>query len=66
MEKLNVRLMAFDLDDTLLDSNTNISDKTVATLKKCAEKGIYIVLCSGRAKAGMTKFQERIGLTQSE
>lgn len=66
MEKLNVRLMAFDLDDTLLDSNTNISDKTVTTLKKCAEKGIYIVLCSGRAKAGMTKFQERIGLTQSE
>lgn len=66
MEKLNVRLMAFDLDDTLLDSNTNISDRTVATLKKCAEKGIYIVLCSGRAKAGMTKFQDRIGLTQSE
>lgn len=66
MEKLNVKLMAFDLDDTLLTSERTISDKTVSVLKKCVEKGIYIVLCSGRPEGGIFPFVERLGLKDCE
>ena len=51
--KLDVKLMAFDLDDTLLTSECKISPKTVEVLQKAAKKGIYIVLCSGRMEHGI-------------
>lgn len=50
---LDVRLMAFDLDDTLLNSECKITPKTLEALRKAAEKGIYIVLCSGRMEYGI-------------
>ena len=50
LQKLNVKVIAFDLDDTLLNHDLKISPKTVSAIQKAAEKGIYIVLCSGRAE----------------
>lgn len=66
MEKLNAKLMAFDLDDTLLTSERTVSEKTVSVLKKCVEKGIYIVLCSGRPEGGIFPIVEMLGLKDSE
>ena len=43
MEKLNVKLIALDLDDTLLNNDRQISDENVAALQECARRGIYIV-----------------------
>lgn len=51
--KLDVKLIAFDLDDTLLTSETKISPKTVEAIRACAKNGIYIVLCSGRPESGI-------------
>ena len=59
-QKLDVQLIALDLDDTLLNNNAEISDKNVEILQKCAEKGIYVVLCSGRLEAGITPFVRRL------
>lgn len=50
---LDVRLMAFDLDDTLLNSECKITPKTLEALRTAAERGIYIVLCSGRMEYGI-------------
>ena len=47
MEKLDIKLIALDLDDTLLNDNREITDGTVEALRQCAERGIYVVLCSG-------------------
>ena len=47
--KLETKLIALDLDDTLLNHELKITPKTVEALRKASEKGIYIVLCSGRA-----------------
>lgn len=66
MEKLNVKMMAFDLDDTLLTSERTISDRTAGVLKKCIDRGIYIVLCSGRPEGGIFPFVERLGVKDSE
>ena len=66
MEKLDVKLMAFDLDDTLLNDNREISDENVSTLRQCAEKGIYIVLCSGRAEDAILPFVRRLEIAGKE
>ena len=60
VRKLDVKLIALDLDDTLLDSEAKISDENVAALRKCAERGIYVVLCSGRLEAGIAPFVRRL------
>lgn len=54
--KLDVQLVAFDLDDTLLTDAKNISPATVDAIRECAKKGIYIVLCSGRVENGILPF----------
>lgn len=63
---LDVRLIALDLDDTLLDSNRKISDKNVQVLQECARRGIYVVLCSGRAEDGILPFVRRLDIAGSE
>jgi Cof subfamily protein (haloacid dehalogenase superfamily) len=37
-----------DIDGTLRDNNKNISDRTVNVIKSITDKGIQVVLCSGR------------------
>ncbi len=65
-QKLPVKLIALDLDDTLLNSNTQITDKTVNALQKASERGIYIVLCSGRAEHGILPYVRRLDIAGRE
>ncbi len=64
--KLYVKLIAFDLDDTLLNDKRQITDDTVLALRECAEKGIYIVLCSGRAEDAILPFVRRLEIAGKE
>ena len=64
--KLDVKLIAFDLDDTLLNDERQITDDTVLALRECAEKGIYIVLCSGRAEDAILPFVRRLEIAGKE
>ena len=66
MKKLDVKLIALDLDDTLLNENRKISDENVEVLRKCAEKGIYVVLCSGRAEDAILPFIRRLEIAGKE
>ncbi|MGX7243432.1 sugar-phosphatase [Enterococcus quebecensis] len=50
---MSVKLVAIDIDGTLLDSNRKITPKVKETLKKANEKGIFIVLCTGRPLPGV-------------
>ena len=50
---LDVKMMAFDLDDTLLNHELKITPKTLEALQNAAGRGIYIVLCSGRMEYGI-------------
>jgi Cof subfamily protein (haloacid dehalogenase superfamily) len=60
--KLDVGIIAMDLDDTLLRHDLSISDRTVATLCRAAERGISVLLASGRSPEAMTVYSKRIGL----
>lgn len=42
------KLVAIDLDGTLLNSYGTVTEYTKQTIKKCIQKGIEIVLASGR------------------
>ncbi len=66
MEKLDIKLIALDLDDTLLNDNREITDGTVAALRECAERGIYVVLCSGRAEDAILPFVRRLEIAGKE
>lgn len=56
------RLMAFDMDDTLLDPRGVITERTMAALKRAMEAGVYVVLASGRMLEAMLPTSEHIGV----
>lgn len=58
------RIIAMDLDDTLLKHDLTISDRTVSVLAQCAQRGILPVLASGRAPEAMYPYAKRIGITE--
>ncbi|MDO4490234.1 MAG: Cof-type HAD-IIB family hydrolase [Lachnospiraceae bacterium] len=49
----NIRLVALDLDGTLLNSDKQITDESRKVLYRAAEQGIEIVPCTGRFFGGM-------------
>lgn len=57
-----IRLIATDLDDTLLNENSELTDRTMAALKSAMAAGCRIALSSGRMLESMVLFAERIGV----
>ena len=51
-----VKAIFIDIDGTLRDSNRNLSENTIETIKRVSEKGILVILCSGRPR----KYTEEI------
>lgn len=53
---MDIRLIAFDLDGTLLDSQKRLSYRNEQALKECVRRGIEIVPCTGRIWQGVPDF----------
>lgn len=67
MEKLtNIELIAIDLDDTLLRDDLTISDYTVSVLQTLMQKGIMVILASGRSPRSVHSYAQRIGADKTE
>lgn len=47
-ELSNIKIIFIDIDGTLVDSNKNISSNTINSIKRVTDKGIKVVLTSGR------------------
>lgn len=58
-----IKMIALDLDNTLLDSNKNISERNTSALRKLHEQGIKVVLCTGRPINAIWQYIEQLGLT---
>ena len=54
------KLIAIDLDGTLLNSNGIISEKNKEAIKKAQEQGIEVILASGRSKDSIKNFATEI------
>jgi Cof subfamily protein (haloacid dehalogenase superfamily) len=58
----DIRLVASDLDGTLLRPDETVSDRTRAALAAAKEAGITVVLVSGRPPRSLGPIAERIGV----
>jgi Cof subfamily protein (haloacid dehalogenase superfamily) len=56
------RLVCIDMDGTLLNSRKQISEKTKVSLRKAHERGVRIVLSTGRTYADAEYYADLIGI----
>ncbi|WP_267201316.1 Cof-type HAD-IIB family hydrolase [Limosilactobacillus kribbianus] len=61
-----IKMIALDLDNTLLNSEKEISKRNEAVLRRLHEKGIHVVLCTGRPINAIWPMIEQLGLTQPD
>lgn len=61
-----IKLIAIDMDGTLLDSNKKIPAENIVAIQKAAAAGIKVVLCTGRPKSGILPYFKELGLTEEE
>ena len=61
-----IKLIAIDVDDTLLNSQNKITIQTKEVLQKALQMGIKIVLCSGRPLAGVSPYLNELGISGDE
>lgn len=56
------KLLAIDMDGTLLNSNRVISKANKEAIKKAIEKGVNVVITSGRGLKGLSNFLSEVNL----
>ncbi|MGX7106838.1 Cof-type HAD-IIB family hydrolase [Hutsoniella sourekii] len=61
-----IKLIAIDLDGTLLDSNHNLSEENIKALHFAKNKGVKIVICTGRPYPAMKDFVDQINLNAED
>jgi hypothetical protein len=59
---MRYKLIAIDMDGTLLNSNNKVSDRTREVLLRAIDEDIYIVLSTGRILRSALYFSKDIGL----
>lgn len=60
---MKYKLIALDVDGTLLNDDHEISKRTMETVKAVSETGAEIILCTGRGPQNTIPFMEQMGLT---
>ena len=53
--KKQIRLIALDLDGTLLDDQKRLPENNIEALAECARRGIQVVPTTGRPADGIPK-----------
>mgnify|MGYP001850646503 FL=1 len=60
--KMAIKLIAVDLDGTLLSSNNTILPETQRMLRVAVQNGIKVVLATGRPLSGVLNFAKQLGI----
>ena len=55
------KLIAIDIDGTLLNSKSDLTDRTIKALKEASDMGVIVVLTSGRMGSVIENFCKKIG-----
>lgn len=65
MKKLNnIKAVFIDLDGTLTNSNHEITKNTKTSVKRIKDKGIYVVLCSGRSNNDVCNYSKSVNASE--
>lgn len=59
---MDYKLIALDMDDTLLNSEKTISQRNKTAIKEALSQGIKVVLCSGRTHNSVVKYAQSLGI----
>ncbi|EGT3616526.1 HAD family phosphatase [Clostridium perfringens] len=59
---MNYKMICIDMDGTLLNSKKVVSDENRIALKKAYEKGVHIIICTGRNAKNAVYFSEFLGV----
>ncbi len=59
---MNYRLLAMDLDDTILPREGNISERSKAAIRRAQESGVMVTLASGRTFGAVSRFAHELGI----
>ena len=57
----NIKALALDLDGTLLMPDKSVTDRTLRILRLCMEKGIHVIIATGRSVSSGEKYKKMIG-----
>lgn len=61
-----IKLIALDLDGTLLSTQKSISDVNKEAIRLAVAKGVKVVLCSGRPLLGIKRYVDELNLLGAE
>ena len=61
---MSYKLIALDIDGTLINSSHQLTDGVKRAIKKAKEKGVKVVLCTGRPLNGVEKFLDELNLKE--
>lgn len=61
-----IKMIALDMDNTLLNSQKEISQRNEQVLKRLHKQGIKVVLCTGRPINAIWPYIEQLGLTTAD
>lgn len=61
-----IKYIALDLDGTLLDSNHDLMPKTIEALKEVQEKGIRLIIATGRAYVTLPAIAKQIDMDKHD
>ncbi len=62
--QLPIRLLALDIDGTIVDQDFRISDRTIAAIRGAVERGVRVSLATGRMPSSAVLYANRLGLTE--
>lgn len=57
-----IRLIATDMDDTLLNERGELAQRTLTALRRAMDAGVQVALSSGRMTESMLPYAQRIGV----
>ncbi|HHY60906.1 MAG TPA: HAD family phosphatase [Clostridia bacterium] len=60
---MNFKLVALDLDGTLLTEDKEVTPETVAAVRRVRERGCEVTLCTGRMFAATLPYARELGIT---
>lgn len=62
MPSKEIKLIALDIDGTILDKNFSISEKVKSAIKNAIDKGIYVLLATGRMYSATVPIALELGI----
>ncbi len=60
---MNYKLLVMDLDDTILDNNNNVPENTIEVINNLKNKGMQIIIATGRMLCSAIPIIKRMGLS---